>query len=122
LNIVAKSAEVREFFKKVVKENKLDGILLSDMEGLGLVSYLDESIDEDTISASSAAIMSAGFITASDIGKSGLNQIVLDTEDGYVVFIPIRNDYILAVIAPKDTKLGILRIIAKNVEEFLEKL
>ncbi|NPA40672.1 MAG: dynein regulation protein LC7 [Aquificae bacterium] len=122
MDIVTKREEVREFFKKVVKENGLDGILLSDMEGLGLVSYLDESMDEETISASAAAIMSAGFITTSDTGKSGLNQIVLDTDDGYIVFIPIKDEYILAVMAPKDTKLGILRIIAKNVEEFLEKI
>jgi len=122
VDIVTKREEVREFFKKVVKENGLDGILLSDMEGLGLVSYLDESMDEETISASAAAIMSAGFITTSDTGKSGLNQIVLDTDDGYIVFIPIKDEYILAVMAPKDTKLGILRIIAKNVEEFLEKI
>ncbi len=122
MNVVARREEIRDFFKKVVRENNLDGILLSDMEGLALVSYLDESIDEETISASSAAIVSAGYITSSDTGKTGLRQIVLDTEEGYVVFLPIKSEYVLAVVAPKDFKLGILRIIARNVEEFLEKL
>jgi len=122
MSILKKQEEIRERFKQVVRENNLDGILLADTEGLPLVSYLDEEVDEETIAASSAAILSAGLITAGDAKKRDLNEIIIDTEDGYLVFVPIKGEFVLGIITPKETKLGILRLIAKDVEEFLEKV
>ncbi|NPB06228.1 MAG: dynein regulation protein LC7 [Aquificae bacterium] len=122
MSILKKQDEIRERFKQVVRENNLDGILLADTEGLPLVSYLDEDVDEETIAASSAAILSAGLITAGDAKKRGLNEIIIDTEDGYLVFVPIKGEFVLGIITPKETKLGILRLIAKEVEDFLEKV
>ncbi|NPA32099.1 MAG: dynein regulation protein LC7 [Aquificae bacterium] len=120
--ILQKQAEVREKFKSVVRENNLDGIFLSDMEGLPIVSYFNEEVDEDTVAASSAAIVSAGLITTSDAKKRNMNQIIIDTDDGYMVFIPIKDEFILGIITPPDTKLGILRLIAEDLEAFIERL
>lgn len=122
MSILKHAEEIRENFKRIVKENSLDGILLADMEGLPLVSYLDEGMDEDTISASGAAIISAGLITASDAKKEGLNQVIIDTESGYILFLPVSNEYILGILTPKGSKLGIVRVLVKEVEELLRKV
>lgn len=122
MSIIKKQEDVREFFKSVSKDNKLDGIILADMEGLAMISFIDESMDEDTISSSIAAMISAGLITASDADKGELNQIILDAENGYIVLIPVGKDYILGLFTPRDTKLGLIRVVAKEVESFLEKL
>ncbi len=122
MNIIKKQEEVRDFFKEISKDNKLDGIILADMEGLAMISFIDEDMDEDTLSSSIAAMVSAGLITTGDADKGFLNQIILDTENGYIVLIPIGGEYILGLFTPKDTKLGIIRVIAKEVETFLEKI
>ncbi len=122
MNIIKKQEEVRDFFKEISKDNKLDGIILADMEGLAMISFIDEDMDEDTLSSSIAAMVSAGLITTGDADKGSLNQIILDTENGYIVLIPIGGEYILGLFTPKDTKLGIIRVIAKEVETFLEKI
>ncbi|WP_461832062.1 roadblock/LC7 domain-containing protein [Aquifex sp.] len=122
MSILEREKEIKEFLKNIVKEHNLDGILLVDMEGLPLVSYVDESIDEDTVSASSAAIVSATMIAASDTQKRGVNGIMIDTEDGYLVFTPINEEYILTVLTPPGAKLGIIRLITNKVEEFIESI
>jgi predicted regulator of Ras-like GTPase activity (Roadblock/LC7/MglB family) len=122
MSIIKKQEEVRNFFKEISKDNKLDGILLADMEGLPLISFIDEGMDEDTLSSSMAAMVSAGLITTSDADKGELNQVILDTEKGYIVLIPMGGEYILGIFTPKDAKLGIIRVISKEVESFLEKI
>ncbi|NPB08258.1 MAG: dynein regulation protein LC7 [Aquificae bacterium] len=122
MNILKKQEEIRNFFKEIVRENKLDGIILTDMEGLPMVSFLDEEMDEDTLSASGAAIVSASLITANDAKKEEVREIIIDTKNGYLVFVPVKGEYILGVFTPKDTKLGILRVIIKEVEKFLDSL
>jgi len=120
--LIKNQEKIREKFKEVVKTNNFDGIFLADMEGLPIVSYLDEGVDEETLTASAAAIVSAGIITASDAKKPDVNQIIVDTEQGYMVFIPVKDEFILGIITPTGTKLGMLRLVADEVEEFLEKL
>ncbi len=119
MSIVEKQSSIREFFKKIVKENNLDGLVLTDFEGLPLVSYTDNELDEDVVSASCAAIISAGLIVAGDTNKPTLKQVIIDTEDGYLIFVPINNEYIVALFTPTDAKLGIVRVIMKDVERFI---
>lgn len=122
MNLLRKKGEVRDFLKEIVRENKLEGVIIADMEGLPVISYTAEEIDEDTISASLAAILSAGEISASDVGKKLLHQVIVDTEDGYIVILPISNEYIVGIITDKNAKLGIVRLVAKEIEKYLESL
>ncbi len=122
MSILKKREDIRNFLKDMVKNNMLDGIIMADMEGLPLISYTAEEFDEDTVSASLAAILSAGEISASDVGKANLSQIIVDTEEGYIIIVPILKQYIVGIITGKDSKLGIVRMVAKEIESFLEKL
>jgi predicted regulator of Ras-like GTPase activity (Roadblock/LC7/MglB family) len=120
IQIVQGHDRIRAFFQKVVRENNLDGMLIFDFEGLPLVSYTSAEADEEVISASSAAMVSAGMIAGGDAGKTGLKQIIIDTEDGYIVLVPVGNEYIVGLFAPPGTKLGIVRVIVRDVERFLK--
>ena len=122
MSLLKKKEEVRNFLKEIVKENKLDGVIIADMEGLPVISYTTEELDEDTVSASLAAILSAGEISASDAGKKNLNQVIVDTEEGYIVILPVAGEYVIGIITDKDAKLGIVRLVAKEIEKYLESL
>lgn len=122
MSLLKKKEEVKNFLKDIVKENKLDGVIIADMEGLPMISYTMEKMDEDTVSASLAAILSAGEISASDVGKKNLNQVIVDTEDGYIVILPISGEYVIGIVTDKEAKLGIVRLVAKEIEKYLESL
>ena len=122
MSLLKRKEDIRNFLKDIVKDNKLDGIIMADMEGLPLISYTTEEIDEDTVSASLAAILSAGEISAGDVGKSNVNQIIVDTEDGYIIVVPVLNEYVTGIITGKEAKLGIVRIVAKEIENYLKNL
>jgi len=113
--------EKREAFKEIVRTNNLDGLILADVEGLPIVSYLQEGMDEDTLASTGAAIFTAGLMAISDVKKRGLEQVVLHSPDGYLIYTQISEDYILGLISPSDAKLGILKMIIKKVTELVDE-
>ena len=108
--------------KEVVRSNNLDGLILADVEGLPLVSYLQEGMDEETLASAGAAIFTAGLMTVSDAQKRGLDQVVLHSPDGYIIYTQITDDYVLGLISPHDAKLGILRMVIKKVADIVKEL
>ena len=118
----AKVEKIREELKELTRTNNLDGLILADVEGLPIVSYFQEQMDEDTLASAGAAIFTAGLMTVSDARKRGLTEVVLHSPDGYIIYTQITENYVLGLVSPPDAKLGILRMIVKKVEEFLRNL
>ena len=119
----AKTLErLRDLLKDVVRTSNLDGLVLADIEGLPIASYLQEGMDEDTLAAAGAAIFTAGLMTASDAGKKGLDQVVLHSPDGYIIYTQVSEEYVLGLIAPEGAKLGVLKMVIKKVADELTKL
>jgi predicted regulator of Ras-like GTPase activity (Roadblock/LC7/MglB family) len=114
--------KVQEIFKNIVRENNLDGLVLADIEGLPIVSYLHEGVDEDTLAAAGAAIFTAGLMTVSDAGKKGLDQVVLHSPDGYIIYTQITEDYVLGLIAPSQAKLGVLKMVIKKIANTIKEI
>jgi predicted regulator of Ras-like GTPase activity (Roadblock/LC7/MglB family) len=114
--------QLRNVLKEVVRTNNLDGLVLADIEGLPIVSYLQEGMDEDTLAAAGAAIFTAGLMTASDAGKQGLTQVVLHSPDGYIIYTQVSEEYVLGLIAPEGAKLGVLKMVIKKIADELKKL
>jgi predicted regulator of Ras-like GTPase activity (Roadblock/LC7/MglB family) len=114
--------KVQEFLKNIVRENNLDGLVLADIEGLPIVSYLHEGVDEDTLAAAGAAIFTAGLMTVSDAGKKGLDQVVLHSPDGYIIYTQITEDYVLGLIAPSQAKLGVLKMVIKKIATTIKEI
>ncbi len=113
--------KLRSELKEVVRSNNLDGLILADVEGLPLVSYLQEGMDEETLASAGAAIFTAGLMTVSDAQKRGLDQVVLHSPDGYIIYTQITDDYVLGLISPSDAKLGILRMVIKKVADIVKE-
>ena len=114
--------KLTEEFYNIVRTNNLDGLILSDIEGLPIVSYLQERAEEDTLASAGAAIFTAGLMTMNDIKKKGLDEVILHSPDGYVIYTQITEDYILGVISPSDAKLGILKMVIKKVANLVKQM
>ena len=114
--------KLEEVLKESVRTNNLDGLILADVEGLPIISYIQENMDEDTLASAGAAIFTAGLMTVSDAGKQGLDQVVLHSPDGYIIYTQVSDNYVLGLISPKESKLGILKMIIKKVADTLKEL
>ena len=114
--------KLEEVLKESVRTNNLDGLILADVEGLPIISYIQENMDEDTLASAGAAIFTAGLMTVSDAGKQGLDQVVLHSPDGYIIYTQVSDNYVLGLISPRESKLGILKMIIKKVADTLNEL
>ena len=114
--------KLEEVLKESVRANNLDGLILADVEGLPIISYIQENMDEDTLASAGAAIFTAGLMTVSDAGKQGLDQVVLHSPDGYIIYTQVSDNYVLGLISPRESKLGILKMIIKKVADTLNEL
>lgn len=118
LDVAELQEKVLPLLKKIVEANGLEGAFIMDAEGLPLISHSNAGIPEDTFAASCASIMASTQMIASDVGKENVNRVIMETDKGPLMFSQ-TGDYIVALVATPDVKLGILRALAQQVEEVL---
>ena len=109
----------KEVLERIVKDYNLDGAVIISEEGLPLASFVRVQIDEDMISASGAALVSAAITTAKNVGKGKLNQVTLKTDKGYLLFTKMEEGTILGVMTSEKAKLG---VILMGIREALKDL
>jgi len=112
--------EMEKSLAQIVKDNGLEGAVIADLEGLPIVSYLPSGIDEDEIAAASAAILTISDSKLSDGGKGGAVQVSIEAENGYLVVKPVKDEYVISVLAPKEAKLGIVLSAVRSIEKKMQ--
>jgi len=65
-------------------------------------------VEEDRVSAMSAAMLSLGERIASELGRGVLNQVYVKGNSGYIVLMSVGEDAVLTVLARKEAKLGLI--------------
>lgn len=92
------------------------------VDGLIMASALPTDVDEDRISAMSAAMLSLGDRIASELGRGDLAQVYIKGSDGIIVLMAVGDDAVLTVLARASAKLGLIFLDMKRAVEDLERL
>jgi predicted regulator of Ras-like GTPase activity (Roadblock/LC7/MglB family) len=92
------------------------------VDGLIMVSSLPPGVEEDRVSAMSAAMLSLGERIVGELGRGVLDQVYIRGENGYVVLMAVGQEAVLTVLARPQAKLGLLFLEAKRAAEDLAKL
>ena len=92
------------------------------IDGLSIASSLPRGIEEDRVSAMSAAMLSLGERIAQEMGRGGLTQVYVKGEQGYVILSAIGEEAVLTVLAREDAKLGLVFFDLKRATEDLRAL
>ena len=116
---MATAKDMEKLLAQVVKDNGLEGAVISDFEGLPLASYLPTNLNEDEVAAIAAAIIEVGDSKLPGIGKGKVVQASLEAEGGYIVIAPMKNEFVVSVLAPKEVKLGIILSAIRSIEKGL---
>ncbi len=92
------------------------------VDGLTMASALPSEIEEDRVSAMSAAMLSLGERIATELGRGKLDQVYIKGQTGYVILMSIASEAVLTVLARDQAKLGLLFLDMRRAAEDLEKL
>lgn len=89
------------------------------VDGLTMASSLPAGVEEDRVSAMSAAMLSLGERIASELGRGMLDEVYVKGENGYVVLRAVGEEAVLTVLARQQTKLGLLFLDMRRASDDL---
>lgn len=92
------------------------------VDGLIMASALPAEVEEDRVSAMSAAMLSLGERIAGELGRGILGQVFIHGKTGYVVLMSVGEDAVLTVLAREQAKLGLIMLDMRRAAEDLTKL
>ena len=92
------------------------------VDGLIMASSLPAGVDEDRISAMSAAMLSLGDRIASELQRGILDQVYIKGSDGIIVLMAVGEEAVLTVLARAQAKLGLIFLDMKRAVEDLTRL
>lgn len=86
----------------------IEATAIVSLDGLTIASSLPSGVEEDRVSAMSAAMLSLGDRIAIELGRGMLDEVYVKGENGYVVLRSVGEEAVLTVLAREQTKLGLL--------------
>jgi predicted regulator of Ras-like GTPase activity (Roadblock/LC7/MglB family) len=92
------------------------------VDGLIMASALPGDVEEDRVSAMSAAMLSLGERIASELGRGVLDQVYIRGDSGYVILMSVGEEAVLTVLARADAKLGLVFLDMRRAAEDLKKM
>lgn len=92
------------------------------VDGLIIASALPPDVEEDRVSAMSAAMLSLGERIAGELGRGLLDQVYVRGASGYVILSAVGEEAVLTVLARQDAKLGLVFLDMRRAAEDLIRL
>ena len=95
----------------------IEASAIVSVDGLMIASALPRDVEEDRVAAMSAAMLSLGERTASELARGGLSEVYVKGETGYVILMAAGENAVLTALARKDAKLGLVFLDMKRTAE-----
>ncbi len=92
------------------------------VDGLIMASALPIEVEEDRVSAMSAAMLSLGERIASELGRGALEQVYIRGGSGYVILTAVGEEAVLTALAREQAKLGLVFLEMRRAAEELTRL
>lgn len=102
-----------------VSSPDVEAAAIISVDGLPIASSLPQGVEEDRVSAMSAAMLSLGERIAGELGRGMLDEVYVRGEKGYVILRAVGEEAVLTVLARQQAKLGLLFLdMRRAAEEF----
>lgn len=92
------------------------------VDGLIMASSLPQGVEEDRVSAMSAAMISLGERIASELGRGGLDQVYIRGDSGFAILMLVGEEAVLTSLIRENARLGLIFLDMKRAADDLEKL
>src|SRR5215468_3586715 len=101
---------------------EIEASAVVSVDGLIMASSLPAGVEEDRVSAMSAAMLSLGERISTELGRKGLEQVYIKGDKGAIVLTSIGEEAVLTALARQDAKLGMIFLEMRRAAEDLTKL
>ncbi|MCU0486376.1 MAG: roadblock/LC7 domain-containing protein [Anaerolineales bacterium] len=91
-------------------------------DGLIMASALPAEVEEDRVSAMSAAMLSLGERISTELGRGALDQVYIRGGGGFVILSAVGEEAVLTVLAREQAKLGLVFLEMRRAAEDLERV
>jgi predicted regulator of Ras-like GTPase activity (Roadblock/LC7/MglB family) len=92
------------------------------VDGLTMASALPSHVEEDRVSAMSAAMLSLGERIAGELRRGGLDQVYIKGESGFVILMSVGEEAVMTVLARDQASLGLLFLDMRRAANDLAQL
>ena len=92
------------------------------VDGLIIASDLPADVEEDRVSAMSAAMLSLGERIAGELGRGMLDQVYIRGSNGYVILMSVGEEAVLTSLARQEAKLGLVFLDMRRATADLARL
>jgi predicted regulator of Ras-like GTPase activity (Roadblock/LC7/MglB family) len=100
----------------------IEASAIVSVDGLIMASALQQGVEEDRVSAMSAAMLSLGERISSELGRKGLEQVYIKGDKGSIVLTSVGQEAVLTALARQDAKLGLIFLEMRRATEDIVKL
>lgn len=100
----------------------IEAAAIVSVDGLPIASSLPQGVEEDRVSAMSAAMLSLGERIATELGRGMLDEVYVKGEKGYVILRAVGEEAVLTVLARQQAKLGLLFLDMRRAAEELASI
>lgn len=113
---------VEELKKLQISSPDIQASAVVSVDGLIIASALPSSVEEDRVSAMSAAMLSLGERISMELNRGELDQVYIRGNEGYVMLTSVGNDAVLTVMASAEAKLGLIFLDINRTAEKLAEM
>ncbi|RCK74147.1 MAG: hypothetical protein ANABAC_2349 [Anaerolineae bacterium] len=101
---------------------EIEASALVSVDGLIIASALPPEVEEDRVSAMSAAMLSLGERISMELHRGGLEQVYIRGTNGFVILTAVGQEAVLTVLARQNAKLGLVFLEMRRAAQDLENL
>ena len=98
----------------VARTSDVQGAAVVTPDGLPLASSLPGEMDEERVSAMSAAMLSLGERIGKELLGGNTDRIYVEGDEGFTILTTCGNDAVFLVLASKEAKQGMLMLEIKR--------
>ncbi len=110
----------QELQKLQTMATDIEAAAIISLDGLILTSTLEQTDQEDYLSAMSASLLSLAERISLHFGRGYLEQVFIRGEEGDVLLMSIGDQAVLTVLSRREAKLGMLiYYMRRSVKELL---
>jgi len=113
---------VEELKKLQISSPDIQASALVSIDGLIIASALPGRVEEDRVSAMSAAMLSLGERISIELRRGDLDQVYIRGDNGYVMLTSVGKDAVLTVMASVNAKLGLIFLDIRRTADALAVL
>jgi uncharacterized protein len=100
----------------------IQGAAVVTPDGLPLSANLPGTMDEERVSAMSAAMLSLGERIGVELARGGIDRIYVEGNEGFSILTSCGEDAVFLVLANKTAKQGVLMLEIKRAMSELKQV